>query len=129
MKVLVICFFLILLQGKVASYLKFDKLTTTSNYNYANASFEVINDKDGEVLLSFVVDYKVEIFKEQILLKLATQKDAVDQNYERVIFNTPVDICKISEGVRSNIITRVVMENFMKSFDHDLKCPFKKVSF
>jgi Protein of unknown function (DUF1091) len=94
-----------------------------------NSSYWFNNTADGEsTSLSFVLQFFVEVVREQQRIKLSFCKDESDQNYSQLLLSTPVDTCKISQGVQSNFIMKIYQENFMKTSNSPFVCPFKKNS-
>jgi Protein of unknown function (DUF1091) len=94
-----------------------------------NSSYWFNNTSDSEsTSLNFVLQFFVEVVREQQRIKLSFCKDESDQNYSQLVLSTPVDTCKISKGVQSNIIMRAFSENILKSSNDNFTCPFKKNS-
>lgn len=56
---------------------------------------------------------------------IAVKRDTKDTEYTNILLKTSVDICKISDGVLGNFLTKIVMENFRKSSNFEMKCPFE----
>jgi hypothetical protein len=111
------------------AYIQFNSIITSDDPKYVNSSYWFNNTPDGEaVKLSSVTKFFVEILREQQRIKLTVCKDEADTDYSLHVLSTPVDSCKISKGVKTNILTKVLHENFKLSFDDSLTCPFKKNS-
>ena len=58
-------------------------------------------------------------------MKLAAKKDSNDKEYTNVLLTTSVNVCSISKGVIGNFVSKIVMENFRKSSNFEMKCPFE----
>jgi Protein of unknown function (DUF1091) len=96
---------------------------------YVSSNYWFNNTPDGEaVKLSFDLKWFVEVIQEQQRIKLTVCKDEKDTNYSLLIASTPVDSCKVAKGVRSNLLMKVLHENFMGSYNDNFTCPFKKDS-
>lgn len=56
---------------------------------------------------------------------VAAQKDDNDKEYTNILLKTSVNVCNLSKGVIGNFVTKVLMENFKKSANFEMKCPFE----
>lgn len=111
------------------SYLLIDSISVNVEKKYVNAVYSAQNTSDGEgSLLSFDVEFLVEVLREQLRLKMFTPRDESDQEYTKLYMSTPIDTCKVHTGVRTTLLMKVVFENFMKSVNSDYTCPFAKNS-
>jgi Protein of unknown function (DUF1091) len=88
-----------------------------------NASIKFYNTPEGDNLLyNQDIVYLVEVKSKQNRLKLSIPANENDREFTKVVFSTTLDTCKMFEGVRSNPVMKVFMENFnSKGFG----CPFK----
>lgn len=59
-------------------------------------------------------------------MKIFLAVDENDKMYSQKLFDTPQDLCKVSQGVRNNFFTKIFMENFEKSANFLLSCPVPK---
>jgi outer membrane cobalamin receptor len=103
-------------------------LTAINNYDVANFSAEIFNDEIHDTVLNVTIEYKEEITKFQIEIKLSTQINENDKNFERELIRTNVNLGKMMNGIQGNYFLRAFMEAFAKSADFEMKLPFKKVS-
>lgn len=110
------------------SYLRLDNVTLDYDRSLTNASFSVGTTEDGNSgLFNFDLFYLDDVIKQQIRYKLSLAANSEDDKYSLLFLATTVDVCKIDGGVQTNIITRIVMENFLKSANFKrYKCPFIK---
>lgn len=83
-------------------------------------------DENSEAMLNMTIDQKVDMIKQVLLISFNRPKDENDRNYQLSILKTSIDLCKISKGVLSNVFVKTFMENFLKSADYQMKCPFLK---
>jgi Protein of unknown function (DUF1091) len=88
-----------------------------------NASFSVVTGPDNRsILYSQEIVYLHEAKNKQQRITLSMPVNDNDREYNKVIFSTTMDSCKQFQGVRSNFIMKLFMENFnMTGFG----CPFK----
>lgn len=56
---------------------------------------------------------------------VAAKRNDKDTEYTNVLLRTSVNVCKISDGILGNFLTKIVMENFRKSANFEMKCPFE----
>lgn len=100
-----------------------------NNYNYANVSYWVNNTADGKSgLIHADVRFLIEITKEQQRVKIYAQVNENDTKLSHLVVSTPLDSCRMFKGVQMTFFSRVMMENFLKSLDSNISCPFKKES-
>lgn len=59
------------------------------------------------------------------MVLLAVKKDSNDNEYTNVLLRTSVDVCNLSKGVIGNFVSKILMENFKKSANFEMKCPFE----
>jgi hypothetical protein len=93
-----------------AAYLIFEKATTRCNYKFVNASNWIVDGQHG--MISSDTFYKVNVALVQKKFQLYMQDHDGDVEYSRLLFSTPIDVCKFSKGVQSNIFVKVTLENF-----------------
>lgn len=70
-----------------------------------------IVDGDHAIMSSDVL-YKVNLTLVQKRFKLFTRTNEFDKEYSQLLFSTPIDICRFSQGIQSNIFVRSTLENF-----------------
>lgn len=46
--------------------------------------------------------------------------------FDKFIFMSTTDLCRLPEGVLSNVFTKIFRENFRDAAKYSLKCPFLK---
>ena len=80
-------------------------------------------------MFNMTIQQKVDMIKQVLLVSINRPKDENDRDYQLSILKTSIDLCKISKGVLSNIFVKTFMENFIKSADYQMKCPFLKGSY
>lgn len=93
-----------------------------------NATYQVSTSPDGNTgLLNAKTICFVDILRLQHRVKLAVPKDQKDSNYSQIVFQTPIDMCRIAKGIQSSIVTRTFMENIAGS-EANIKCSYPKGS-
>jgi Protein of unknown function (DUF1091) len=107
--------------------LRFEKILLKFNPSFVNASFSVNNTADGEAgILNYWIIYSKTVLREVWKLNVKFAKDERDDKYSQLFLSTPISTCKIYEGMQATVFTRVVMENYYKSLNFNLTCPFQK---
>jgi len=48
--------------------------------------------------------------------------------YDIPVFKTKIDTCRIAKGIQSSFFIKTILENFDKSSDFKIVCPYKKVN-
>jgi Protein of unknown function (DUF1091) len=74
------------------------------------------------ILYNQDIVYLNEVKTKQQRITLSIPVNDNDREYNKVIFSTTMDSCKQFQGVRSNIIMKLFMENFNVT---GCGCPFK----
>lgn len=64
--------------------------------------------------------------REQLRIKILYAIDKNDNKYSQTFLSTPLDMCKIYEGMRSTLFSKLVMENFESSLSMKVTCPYTK---
>jgi hypothetical protein len=68
-----------------------------------------------------------DVQKLMILLSFNVQKDSMDKNYEKNIMKTPINVCKMLQGVVGDFMSKMIMEDMHKSQATKSTCPIAKV--
>lgn len=106
--------------------IRFENSTFYSNQKYVDSTMTFFEDDNSEAMFNMTINQKVDMIKEVLLVSFNRPKDEFDRNYQLSILKTSIDLCKISQGVLSNVFVKTFMENFFKSSDYQMKCPFLK---
>jgi hypothetical protein len=75
------------------------------------------------ITFSFADSYDVV----RLHVNFAIPKDKRDQNYERTIMQSSINVCRMFNNVTGDFISRMIMEYARKSCDFELKCPIMPV--
>jgi hypothetical protein len=54
-------------------------------------------------------------------------KDRNDKNFEKIIMNSNVNVCKMMNGVVGDFVSKMIMDDLKRALDYDIQCPMKKV--
>lgn len=76
--------------------------------------------------LSFNISYVNDIIRERLKVNISTPAFEGDDDYSSTLLSTPVETCKISQGIIASYFTKVFMENFYQALNANYTCPFKK---
>lgn len=84
----------------------------------------------NDSLLGTVANVSIEnlqvVDKMQIYGKVCVPEHERDNEYQRVIIRTVIDMEKLSKGLYSNFVTKSLVDSVLKSIDFELKLPFRK---
>lgn len=63
----------------------------------------------------------------RLKVKVSIPENKDDEGYDRVIFQSSIDVNRLFNGIHTNYFTRAIMEGYLKAIEFELKFPFKKV--
>jgi Protein of unknown function (DUF1091) len=108
--------------------LLFDNITVVNaDKRYVNATYSFGNTPDGEAsVLNYDVFFHVDILREQQRMNFFTPIDENDKDYSKLVMSTPIDSCKLSKGVQTQLFSKVLLENHKRSHNIPYTCPFLK---
>lgn len=108
-------------------FLKFDNVSTRSDFSLMNATFWVNTPpNDNSVSLNFDVIFLQETIREQLRIRITNAASDTDSTYSQEFLSTTVDTCKMMNGTLGSLFGKIVMENFWQGTTVDHKCPFAK---
>lgn len=109
------------------TYVRTLSVSTRFDKRYAEAYFDVklTNNRDATIL-NYNVTFFVDILQEQLRVKIYKQRDENDRLFSLLMFNTPVDTCKVGKGVQATFFSKMIAENLVGSLNVNYTCPFKK---
>lgn len=64
-----------------------------------------------------------------VLFKFAIPKDKNDKDFQKVLLNSNVNVCKLMNGVVGDFLSRMILDDLKKSSNVELKCPISQVRF
>lgn len=88
---------------------------------------KVYNDgvHDSLINSTMTVFETIENIFVSVIIKVPADKN--DKHYQKEFYRTTADMKKLLSGIEASFVAKVVMENFRKSVDFELKFPFQKV--
>jgi hypothetical protein len=99
----------------------------TSDPAFANFSSIIFRNERNESSINVSVDFFHDLSTIMIAFKLSVPKNDNDRNYERVVIQSTLSVCKMLQGVMGDFLAKMIMENLKKYATFALKCPFAKV--
>jgi len=126
---------LIVFLHKSIAYFKLDDMDFRFNEKFVNASLTWDNSHPDYTSINFTLIplLNVTTMKGSLLLVGSAYSEQVKYRtprYEcdREIIKGSVDLCRIGE-MQGSMIAKVLMENFAKSANFDLRCPIKAMNY
>jgi fructose-bisphosphate aldolase class 1 len=92
-----------------------------------NETHDIVNDGVHDSKASFTITTFQTIEKALMYIQVNIPQDEQDEKYRKMVLKTRIDMKKMIDGVNSNFVTRMLMENWMKTIDTELKYPLKPV--
>jgi Protein of unknown function (DUF1091) len=87
----------------------------------------VKNSPDKEVgLVTGIWEQKLTITEAEQRMKLFRAEDLEDRDVKLYIGSASLNHCKLKNIVKKNVLINVLMENFFKSLNGNISCPFLK---
>lgn len=81
----------------------------------------------GKSCLNATIYFAHEVFKMSILFKFAIPKDKNDKDFQTVLINSNVNVCKLINGVVGDFLSRMILDDLKKSSQNKLQCPIPQV--
>jgi hypothetical protein len=105
----------------------FDSIIATTDPQYANFTAIITKRSRYESSINVTINYAYVVSKMTVLFTLAIPKDRNDKNYERIVINSNVNICRMMQGITGDFMTKTIMEELHKCVDFEMSCPLPKV--
>lgn len=86
-----------------------------------NCSINVYNSTEGKSHFNISMEFKKKLLKLKFQITLL-RKEKEDQ--EPSIWLTNLDICSLEKGVFGSFLAKILVEQFHKYSNFDMKCPF-----
>lgn len=104
-----------------------DHINVNCNYKVVNLTVKVLNDGSGGSLLNATLELfeTIENFLASIIVRVPANEK--DKNYQKEFYRTTIDFKKVLKGIQPSFVAKVIMENFQKAADFEVKFPFQKV--
>jgi len=103
---------------------------TNADVKY-NAKFNTVNisvtqDDDGVSVINAINNNSVIFNTYQLTYTLQIALNDEDQTYQQQVLKSTMDACKLDTMKSTNFIIKIMMTEFNKYADFQLKCPFPK---
>jgi hypothetical protein len=92
-----------------------------------NITHDMANDGVHDTVSNFTLQLLQTLEKSMIYIQVYVPQDKQDEKYRKLIVKTRIDIKKMFDGVNSNFVSKMIMENLMRTIDIELKFPLKPV--
>jgi len=102
-------------------------ILTHSDERFSNWTASIRKDQQNDYFLTSSCTQHTDMTRVMFQITLALTKTLKDSEYDQIVHKTNVDVCKIANGIMSNFLLKVVMQNFRKSANFTPQCPIKKV--
>jgi hypothetical protein len=93
-----------------------------------NITHDMVNDGVHDTVSNFTVQILQTLEKSMMYIQVNVPQDKQDEKYRKLIVKTRIDMKKMLDGVNSNYVSRMIMENLMKTVNIELKFPMKPVN-
>jgi hypothetical protein len=100
----------------------------TSNEKYTVAKFAFDSLSKDQTKINFSMEFQRDLYKMAAQLRLMLPSASNDQVFDREWAKVTIDFNKFQEQRNVNFLIKVMMENFEKSADFQLRFPMKKVN-
>lgn len=105
--------------------MRFDTLKTYANQQYVlNIGINFSKIVDDEQLVSFVVQTNVTAFNIIGSFEFAIKTKPNITIYDMQVLKSNVNCCRMSDGVASNFLTKMLLDSFSRGKNKIFKCPF-----
>lgn len=92
-----------------------------------NITVQLFNDGIHDTKLNVTFETFFVIQKLVATLKVKIPENGDDQNYQREIFKTSVDVGKFFQGVQGSLLMKILYEGYQKSINRPFIIPLPKV--
>jgi hypothetical protein len=90
-------------------------------------NYTLFNDETHSFSYSITVETLAVLTKMWIYVTFKVPKNENDQNFQTVLVKTVIDVEKAVKGFQNNFLISMLVENYLKSSDHEIKFPMQKV--
>lgn len=87
-----------------------------------NQSIILFKNSDGDLMFNYTTTGFINVNQLFGTLTFSIPKDSKDTEYQNHVLKANIDLCKLRKGVRSNFITKMLLENFYAD-KYFLQCP------
>lgn len=104
-----------------------ERVSNEIDKNIANLNITLYNDGIHNTMVDVVVNFLVVAhgFSYEIALNMPESRN--DRSFKRLFLRTAVDIEKFLKGNRGNFVVAMLLDQYLKCLDFELKFPLKKV--
>lgn len=99
---------------------------STSNPNVGHINVTITKNSLGQVLVNLQFDYYTDfnVAFSTFIINVPSYEN--DKDFQKELLRSTINLCKIKQGVMGNFFIKLFLENFEKSSDYKMECPFKK---
>lgn len=94
-----------------------------ANEKYMNHSIILFDNIEGDKMFNYTTTSFINVNQLFGTLTFSIPKNSKDTEYQNHILRATIDLCKLRRGVRSNFITKMLLENFYSDEKHFMQCP------
>lgn len=92
-----------------------------------NINFTVANTPDQESgLLTIHKEVYETILQQDQRMTLYRSEDSADYKIKHLMGSFNMNLCKLFEGVKNNVVMRIMSESYLKSMSSKITCPIVK---
>lgn len=99
----------------------------TTNKSIFKINYTLQNDGIHPYVINYTVETLAVFTKMLVYIKVKVPSNENDQNFQKEVINTVVDVEKAFKGIQNNFIIAKVFENIIKSSNLEIKYPLRKV--
>jgi Protein of unknown function (DUF1091) len=119
---------LLQLENVQNAYIRFLEANSTAHNPEVMIQYSwIVKSSDPNVgVLSMNWSYFEEVSKERQTIKVFRSDDSSNVDLEHLYFSTTFDVCKFFSGAATNLITKVISQDFFRSLSTTVSCPYRK---
>lgn len=99
------------------------------NSTLVNYSVSTFNDGIHDTVVSSSTDLYEKIFNIYCSFEIRVAESPSDTKYQRILYRTSMDMKRILQGVRGNMMTSLIVDNILQKANFDFKLPLEPVQF
>lgn len=98
------------------------------NKNYIDFNLSSINDGIHDTILNAAVENFKPVESVFIYIEARTAESKTDENYQRLMFRTNIDLSRFLKGITGNFLSNLFVDPIIKSLGFNLTLPIPAVS-
>lgn len=99
---------------------------STSNPNVGHINVTFNKNSLGQLLVNVQFEYYMDFNVAFSTYIINVPSHENDNDFQKEVLRSTINLCKIKKGVMGNFFIKLFLENFEKSSDYKMECPFKK---